>query len=81
MSTGDRRLIPELLSNMERYSVILVAVITEGIDWAAYIGGASSIIDDTDLKSKAQVVALEGDKVLPEVAKIYFPNIKEPYRW
>lgn len=38
--TGERKIIGGRYWNANYYATAIVAVVTEGIDWAAYIGGA-----------------------------------------
>ena len=52
-------------------------MVTEGIDWAAYMGGA----DDTLPREFAEkFVAETGDKISEKLARVIFPDIKLPYR-
>ena len=63
--------------NSNGYSVGIVAKTTEGIDWAAYIGGSPVDMDEDE---SIKFVADTGAK-LPEVdARHYFPDIKLRYR-
>jgi len=52
-------------------SVTIAAVITEGIDWAAYYGPGSESV---------QRVALSGDKLPENIARALFPGVEEAYR-
>ena len=52
-------------------SVTIAAVVTDGIDWAAYYGPGSESI---------QRVALSGDKLPEQIARALFPGIQEAYR-
>ncbi len=54
----------------------IVAVITEGIDWAAYIGADNGWSEEDCIKHAADY----GAKLSSEDAKYFFPNIKLPYR-
>jgi hypothetical protein len=58
-------------------AIAIVAVITEGIDWSAYIGGTP------DTRKEATAVehaARYGAKLSEREARFYFPDIKLPYR-
>lgn len=52
----------------------LVAVVNPGIDWAAYR-------DDPQRQMTANGTADSGDKLPEAVARYFFPDIEEPYRW
>ena len=56
----------------------VVACITKGVDWSAYIGtdAPNSYREDDTLK----YVAEHGCKLSREDAKHFFPDIKLPYR-
>ena len=57
-------------------AVAIVAVVTEGVDWAAYIGGDES-------RSEMDTVAYAatyGAKLSRKDARHFFPDIKLPYR-
>jgi len=63
--------------NCQGINIAIVAVVTKGIDWAAYIGA------DTD--STSELKALEyvvnwGSKMDEKDARYFFPNIELPYR-
>ena len=63
--------------NSNRMQVAIVASITEGIDWAAYIGATK------DAYTKQETVDWTlswGSKLSVGDARHYFPNIKLPYR-
>lgn len=74
---GDKRLIEARYYNANYYATAIVAVITEGIDWAAYIGGADKSITE---KEAVKFVADRGCKLSENDARHYFPDIKLPYR-
>lgn len=63
--------------NSNGFAVAIVAVITEGVDWAAYIGGTDLIQRERDA---VEWVAEKGDKLSSEDARYYFPDIDLPYR-
>lgn len=52
-------------------SITVAAVVTEGIDWAAYYGPGSDSV---------QRVALSGDKLPERLARALFPGVEEAYR-
>ena len=63
--------------NANGFAVAIVAVINEGIDWAAYIGGTNETKHQEDA---VKIVSEKGCKLYSKDAKYYFPNIKLPYR-
>lgn len=75
--TGERKLIEARYYNANYYATAIVASITEGIDWAAYIGGADCSIPE---REAVEFVAEQGSKLSEKDARYYFPNIKLPYR-
>ncbi len=77
MAKGDRRIIEGRYYNANYYATAIVAVITEGIDWAVYIGGAPHDIRE---REAIEFVADKGDKLSESDAKYFFPDIKLPYR-
>ena len=74
---GNRTLITGRYYNANYYATAIVASITEGIDWAAYIGGADNHCSE---KEAIQFVADRGCKLSENDARYYFPAIKLPYR-
>lgn len=56
----------------------IIAVVTKGVDWAAYIGtdAPDSLDEDTTLKH----VSEWGCKLSADDARHFFPAIKLPYR-
>ena len=58
------------------YSLAIVASVTKGIDWAAYIGADQSESEEETL----HFVRGYGCKLLEEDARYFFPDIKLPYR-
>lgn len=77
MVTGTRRIITGRYYNANYYAVAIVASITEGIDWAAYIGGAEYMLPEKDA---VEYVRDYGCKLSKSDAQHYFPDIKLPYR-
>jgi hypothetical protein len=74
---GDRKLVTARYYNCNYYATAIVASITEGIDWAAYIGGADCRL----LESEAvEYVRDNGDKLSEKDARYFFPDIELPYR-
>ena len=74
---GEREIRTARYYNVNRYACAIVAVITSGIDWAAYIGGCDSTLREEEA---VKWVAKRGAKLSMEDAKHYFPDIKMPYR-
>ncbi len=62
--------------NSNGHGVAVVAVSTEGIDWAAYIGADNGISEHDCILSTAR----DGDKLSEHDARHFFPDIKLPYR-
>ncbi len=75
---GDKKLIEGHYWNANYHACAIVAVVTEGIDWAAYIGGADHTIRENEA---VQFVADKGCKLSEKDARHFFPNIKLPYRF
>lgn len=59
------------------FSLAIVASITKGIDWAAYIGSDQSRNEEDTLKFVAQ----RGCKLSKADAQYFFPEIILPYRY
>uniref|UniRef100_A0A7C3WXN8 Uncharacterized protein n=1 Tax=Dictyoglomus turgidum TaxID=513050 RepID=A0A7C3WXN8_9BACT len=57
--------------------VAIVAVITEGVDWSAYIGALPDCQREEDA---VEHVTKHGCKLNKEDAKYYFKGIELPYR-
>ena len=74
---GTRQLITARYYNANYYATAIVASITEGIDWAAYIGGADPDISE---ENAVEYVRDCGDKLSESDARHFFPDIKLPYR-
>ena len=58
--------------------IAIVAIVTEGIDWAAYIG--TDAPDSYREKDTCIWASKYGAKLSPDDAKHFFPEIKLPYR-
>ena len=64
--------------NASSFAISIIAVINEGLDWAAYIGSTDSRITSGD--AIMAFVAERGCKLTKKDAMYYFPDIKERYR-
>lgn len=64
--------------NGNGFAISIIAVINEGLDWAAYIGSTDSRI--TSEEETIDFVAKHGCKLTKKDAMYYFPDIKERYR-
>ena len=71
-------MIPHRYWNANSYSCAIVACITEGIDWAAYIGGYDGFATEIET---VNFVAQEGCKLSEKEARFFFPDIELRYRW
>jgi hypothetical protein len=74
---GDRKIIEGRYCNANYYACAIVAVVTEGIDWAAYMNGCNAKITREDALEQ---VAEDGDKLSEKDARHFFPDIESPYR-
>jgi len=74
---GNRKLITARYYNANYFATAIVASITEGIDWAAYIGGADYRLPEEEA---VEYVRDYGCKLTREDAKYFFPDIELPYR-
>lgn len=63
--------------NANGFSLAIVASITKGVDWAAYIGSCTSQISEEET---LQFVKDYGCKLSEKDARYYFPEIQLPYR-
>jgi len=64
--------------NASDFAISIVAVINEGIDWAAYIGATNFLI--TSEEETIGFVAKHGCKLTKRDATYYFPDIGLRYR-
>lgn len=64
--------------NANNFAISIIAVINEGLDWAAYIGSTDSHI--TSEEETIDFVAKHGCKLTKKDAMYYFPDIKLRYR-
>ena len=62
--------------NANGYATAVVASITPGVDWAAYIGGCPPQSKEEGLA----VVAGQGCKLSEDDARHFFPDLDMPYR-
>jgi hypothetical protein len=75
---GDTKIIKGRYYNANYQACAIVAVVKEGIDWAAYIGGADYRLPE---KEALKHVADKGDKLSEQDARYFFPDIDLPYRY
>jgi len=75
---GDRIIKEGRYYNANYHACAIVAVITEGIDWAAYMNGCDASLPEQEA---LEWVAERGCKLSEQDARYYFPDIKLPYRW
>lgn len=73
---GQRQKVEGRYWNANGVGICIVAVITEGIDWAAYIGSD----DGWSAEACIEWTAERGAKLSTQDAKHFFPEIKLPYR-
>lgn len=78
MAIGDNQIIEGRYYNANYYAVAIVASITEGIDWAAYIGAPDYLLPE---EKAIEYVKDYGCKLSEHDARYYFPEIELPYRW
>lgn len=62
--------------NTNGKGIAIVASITEGIDWSAYIGADNGWSEEDCING----VVDYGAKLSEKDARYFFPNIKLPYR-
>ncbi len=62
--------------NANGYSVAIIASVTKGVDWAAYIGADQSDKEEDTLL----FVKSYGCKLAEADARYFFPDIELPYR-
>ena len=62
--------------NCQGLNIAIVATITKGIDWAAYIGAD----DSPSEKAALNFIADYGSKLQEADARHFFPDIELPYR-
>ena len=74
---GDRRIITGRYYNANWQAMAIVAVVTEGVDWAAYANGVDYSLTEPEA---VRWVAEHGEKLSRDDARYYFPDIELPYR-
>lgn len=72
---GDIKIIRGRYWN-DGHGIAIVASITEGIDWAAYIGADNGDCEEDCIGHAARL----GEKLLEQDARHFFPDIELPYR-
>lgn len=77
VTTGAKQIREARYYNCNFYACVVVAVITEGIDWAGYINGCDASLPE---REAIEWVADWGAKMSELDARHYFPDIKLPYR-
>lgn len=65
--------------NCQGKQLAIVAIVTKGVDWAAYIG--TDAPDSWHERDTLVYVAAKGCKLSKEDAQHFFPSIKLPYRY
>ena len=78
MAVGDQKLQRARYWNSNGKAAAIVAVISEGIDWAAYAGGVDSNLSRSEA---SYFVAQNGEKLTDQDAWYFFPEIELPYRY
>ena len=63
--------------NPQGQNICVVAYITKGVDWAAYIGACPETNSE---KAALFYVADKGAKLSEKDARYFFPELKLPYR-
>ena len=74
---GEQTIRTGLYCNSNHHACAVVAVITTGIDWAAYINGCDVHATEADC---VREVADYGAKLSESNARHFFPDIDLPYR-
>ena len=73
---GEQEILEGRYWNTNGKGITIVAVITEGIDWAAYIGADEGWEEQACIKWASDY----GAKLSERDAMYFFPDIKLPYR-
>ena len=76
MTVGQKLNIEGRYWNTNGVGICIVAVITEDIDWAAYIGADAGWEEEACIKWASAY----GAKLSAQDGKHFFPDIKLPYR-
>ena len=74
---GERKIIEGRYWNTSGIAIAVVASVTEGIDWAAYIGGSSEMMSEEEMVDWTK---RWGVKLSESDAVHYFSDIELPYR-
>lgn len=69
--------LPGRYYNANGFAVGIVAVVTKGVDWAAYIGSTNTYMDESQTMDW---IAMYGCKLSEYDARHFFPELKLPYR-
>lgn len=77
MTREDKKIIKGRYWNTSGIAIAIIAVITEGIDWAAYVGATNYVDDENDTE---QWTAHWGAKLSEADARHFFPNMTLSYR-
>lgn len=76
VDTEHKTLLKARFWNDDGTNIVIVASITKGADWAAYIGTST-----VQTEREASIETLKhGCKLLEGDARYFFPDIKLPYR-
>ena len=73
---GGRRFYEGRYWNTNGKGIAVVAVVTDGVDWAAYVGADNGHREEACLQWTAE----NGAKLQKKDALHFFPEIKLPYR-
>ena len=79
INTAHHEAIEGRYFNANGFSLAIVASITKGIDWAAYIGSHSST--NRSEEETLHFVKDKGCKLSEKDARHFFPDIQMPYRY
>lgn len=73
---GEKKVVEGRYYNTNGKGIAIVAVITSGIDWAAYIGADNGWSEQDCIRWSAG----RGAKLSAKDAKYFFPDVELPYR-
>jgi len=76
MAPGNKKLLEGRYWNNNGKGIAIIASITEGIDWSAYIGADNG----QDELACLELTKESGDKLSEPDARHFFPGIELPYR-
>ena len=77
MTLGEKSYQEAQYWNTNGMQISIVASITEGVDWAAYIGATANAYREQET---VDWTLRHGAKLSASDARHYFPDIKLPYR-